>query len=266
MRRTIFLFALCMLVTSTYGKTTYIPAYRSYIHIVNVADTISAASSVLGDMELSEENGMFTISIEHEDVTKDKVKAIKRAKRTAGWAIASAVLSGVSAAFSNNSLQYLVRSTNAQIASQLAGFYSATANNEQKLKIDMWIHNTSNEELMVNDLERGLLWYILPQHSLHITMNNPDAANLRISNIENNTIRYVAAMAGSMLNKWEVGWEDDNSWIVAVYKKQVIEYEQYESLDKYRRISKTDYSETDMSIEEFRAFIKERKNEKKKNN
>lgn len=260
MRRLILYILVFMCVLSVKGKTTYIPSYRSYIHIVNAGDTVSAVSSILGDLDLSEASGMFNIRIEYEDVTKEKVKAIKRAKRVAGWATASAVLSTVSAAFSSNSLQYLVRSANAQIATQLASFYTANANSEQKLKIEMWIDNTSDGELMINDMERGLMWFVSPQHSLHITMNNPDVACLRISDIKNNKIRFVSAMAGSAVNKWELGWEDDKSWIVAVYKKQVIEYEEYESLDRYRRISKDDYSEKDMSIEEFKSFIKEKNN------
>ena len=38
-----------------------------------------------------------------------------------------------------------------------------------------------------------------------------------------------------------------------------IYYEEYENLENYRRISKTDYSEKDMTIEEYKAFIKEQK-------
>lgn len=66
------------------AKTTYIPKYQSYIHIVNGLDT-TAVSNILENLELAEEGGMFTIRIEHEEVTKEKVKAIKRAKRAAGW-------------------------------------------------------------------------------------------------------------------------------------------------------------------------------------
>lgn len=86
---------------------------------------------------MAEEGGMFTIRIEHEEVTKEKLKAIKRAKRAAGWMEFSAVMSGVSTAFSNNSLQYMVRSTNTQVAIELTDFYKANANAEQKLNIDM---------------------------------------------------------------------------------------------------------------------------------
>lgn len=230
------------------AKTTYIPKYRSYIHIVNGSDTTVATSNIM-NLRLNEDNNMFCIYIEHEDVTKEKVKAIKRAKRAAGWASFSAVMSGISTAFSQNSLQYLVRSTNTRIASQLADIYYENADAEQNLMIDMWIANTSEEEIMINEIERGLIWYVRPSQNLHLQLNNPDAANLRISDIHNNNVRYAVVTAGSMVRKRAYEWEDDECWISAVMNE-------YQLLDKYVRISKEDYSEREMSIEEFKAYKK----------
>ena len=79
---------------SAHAKTTYIPTYRSYIHIVDGSDTISI-SNRLSDIELSEKSVLFTLRLEQEDVTQEKVRAIKRAKRAAGWATFSAVMSGI---------------------------------------------------------------------------------------------------------------------------------------------------------------------------
>ena len=237
------------------AKTTYIPKYRSYIHIVNGSDT-SAVSNNMMDLRLNEDNNMFCIYLEHEDVTKEKVKAIKRAKRSAGWASFSAVMSGISTAFSQNSLQYLVRSTNTRIASQLADIYNTNANAEEKLLIDVWIANTSGEELMINDMERGLTWYVRPSQNLHLQLNNPDVANLRISDIHHNQVRYAMIAAGSVVMKRAIEWEDDYCWISAIMKN--IGYE-YQVLDKYVRISKDDYTETEMSIEEFKMYTKEAK-------
>ena len=251
----LFLFVAIMCCVTADGKTTYIPKYRSYIHIVNSTDTIVATSNIK-ELSLKDKTGMFSILVEHEDVTKEKVKAIKRAKRAAGWATVSAVMSGVSTAFSNNSLQYMVRSTNTKFASQLAEIYNENAKAEEKLKIDMWVDNTSDEELLVNDMERGLTWYVLPRQSLHILLNNPDATHLRISDLRNNAIRYVSAMAGNMIYKGLVGWEDDDCWIISVYNNY-----DYENIrfDKYKWISKSDFSEREMTKEEFRAFTKDKK-------
>ena len=251
----LFLFVAILCCVTADGKTTYIPKYRSYIHIVNSTDTIVATSNIK-ELSLKDKTGMFSILVEHEDVTKEKVKAIKRAKRAAGWATVSAVMSGVSTAFSNNSLQYMVRSTNTKFASQLAEIYNENAKAEEKLKIDMWVDNTSDEDLLVNDMERGLTWYVLPRQSLHILLNNPDATLLRISDLRNNAIRYVSAMAGNMIYKGLVGWEDDDCWIISVYNNY--DYEN-NSFDKYKWISKSDFSEREMTKEEFRAKKKKKK-------
>ena len=238
---------------SVSAKTTYLPKYRSYIHIVNGSDT-SAVSNNMMDLSLNDENNTFCIYVEHEDVTKEKVRVIKRAKRAADWASFSAVMSGVSTAFSQNSLQYLVRSTNTRIASQIADIYTENANAEQILHIALRIDNTSNEEIMINDIERGLIWYVRPSQSLHLQLNNPDVANLRISDIYHNQVRYAMIAAGSMVMKRAIEWEDSECWISAIMK-----YEDYDSqtIDRYVRISKDDYTETDMSIEEFKLFKKE---------
>ena len=51
-----------------------------------------------------------------------------------------------------------------------------------------------------------------------------------------------------------IEWEDDNCWISAIMKKS--DHYDFQSIDKYVRVSKTDFSETVMSIEEFKEFKK----------
>ena len=108
------------------AKTTYIPTYYSYLHIVTDCDTLAVTNNT-DYLELTDPSGMFVIAIDHEEVTAEKVKAIKRAKRAAGWATFSAIVSGVSTAFSDNTLQYMVRSSYTQIATNLAGIYQANS-------------------------------------------------------------------------------------------------------------------------------------------
>ena len=242
------------------AKTTYIPNYKSYIHIVNGVDT-TAVTNNLEVLELADQSGLFNIRIEHESVTKEKVIAIKRAKRSAGWMEFSAVMSGVSTAFSNNSLQYMVRSTNTQVATQLADFYKTNANAEQILSIDMWVDNISGAEIMVNDMERGLTWYIQPNQSLHFKFKNPDASSLRISDVHNNNVKHVLAMAGSEVKKRTIEWEDDDFWVICI-SHPTGSYGQKE-IDKYVLMSKTDFSKKDMTVEEYEAFKKEIKKQQK---
>lgn len=249
----------CMCIQA---KTTYIPTYRSYIHIVNGDDTASVTNN-LADLELAESSGLFNIRIEHEDVTQEKVKAIKRAKRTAGWMTFSAVMAGMSTAFSNNNLQYFVRSSNYKLTSDLAGIYSANANAEQVLDIYMWIDNKTSDEMMVNDMERGLVWYILPHESLRLKINNPEASRLRISTPKCDFVRYASVIVGSKVTKWELAYEDDDCWVVAIYST-VDGTVNSGWIEKYKCIWKADYKEEDIDFDEYKVFKKERKNAKQK--
>ena len=120
---------LLICLATTQAKTTYIPTYRSYIHIVTDGDTVSTSGNLTWT-EMKDGGGMFEIGIEHEEVTREKVKAIKRAKAAAGWAAFATVLSGVSTALSDNSLQYYVRSENTRLTAELADMYAFNANEE----------------------------------------------------------------------------------------------------------------------------------------
>lgn len=232
-----------------YSKTTYIPKYRSYLHIVMGNDTLSATTN-LDTLELVDPTGLFVLRIDQENVTKEKVKAIKRRKTAAGWATFSAVMSCVSTVFSNNSLQFWVRSTNTQIAATMADIYTANAKEEQTLGIDLWIDNTSDGELMVSDMERGLTWWILPQQSIQLRLNNPDASRLRISDPQSRMVRYALAVAGSKMTKWEIDLETDEYWYSPVYKPNV-PHDSF-SLLHYIRIDKRNYSEEIISTDDFR--------------
>lgn len=257
MRKIILLLVLLLHEMSLIGKTTYLPSYRSYIHIVEKDDTISVAN-MMPDLELSDRNSFFTIRIEHEDVTKEKVRAIKRAKRAAGWATFSAVMSGISTAFSSNSLEYLIRSSNTQLTAELASIYSANAIAEEILGVYVWIDNTTNGELMVNDMDRGLMWCILPNQSLKLKVNNPEACRLRISDAKSDFIRYASVIAGSKVTKWTIAYEDEDCWIVPVYQEGKIQT--YENIIYFKRISKVDYTEDGMPTITFRDFMKKHPN------
>lgn len=257
MKRFCCLLAACAFVFIIVGKTTYIPVYRTYMHIVNGSDTVAVSNNKM-ELTLDDASGMFRMYIEHEDVTQEKVKAIKRAKRAAGWATFSTVMSAVSTVFSQNSLQYMVRSANTKIASQLADIYNYNAKAEQKLLIGLWIDNTSKEELVINDMERGLLWYVRPSQSLHLQLNNPDIANLRISDVHHNQVFYAMIAAGSLIYKHEIDWEDDDCWIYGIWEN--LGFTEVRVVNRYVRISKEDYSEREMSVDEYNAYKKEMKN------
>lgn len=252
--RKIFAFAIAAVVSlsaSAY-KTTYIPTYRSYLHILNGGDTLAVQNN-LDTLELADPGGIFILRLDHEDVTQEKVKAIKRRKRAAGWMTFAAVMTGISTAFSNNNFQYFIRSESFHLTTDLASMYSNNAKDEQKLEIDLWVDNTSGGELMVCDMERGLTWWALPHSTIMIKLNNPEVTQLRISDPLSKTVRYASAVAGSKLTKWDIDYETDDQWFGIVYKDPDKPHEDA-NISHYMRIGKIDRIETKMKKEDYFAL------------
>ena len=256
MRRVWIMMIAMALQQCLQAKTTYIPTYRNYLNIVNGGDTLEVSNN-LDTLQLADLEGMFVLRIDQEDVTKEKVKAIKRQKRTAGWATFGAIMSGVSTAFSDNSLEYFTRSTTTQITSKLADIYSTNARAEQILAIDLWIDNMTDDELMVCDMERGLTWWVLPNQSVKLRLNNPEVAQLRISDPQSQHIRYATVLTGSKVTKWEIEQETDDYLYSPVYKPDVPH--ESSNLLHYIRIGKRDYSEVKLSKEEYWSIKKSMK-------
>lgn len=241
-------FAFVMVANS---KTTYIPTYRSYMQIVDGRDTVFTESN-LDTLLLADTGGMFVLRIDHEDMTREKVKRIKRAKLSSGLMTFAAVTGGVSTAFSDNSLEYLVRSTKTRIASTLADIYATNAKEEQRLEINLWIDNTTDGELMISDMERGFTWWVLPRQSICMKLNNPEASRLRISNPQSSNVRYVTALVGSKVTKYEIELETEEYWYSPVFMPDK-PHDSF-SLLHYIRIGKSDYNEEKISKEDFRII------------
>lgn len=80
------------------------------------------------------QDSSFSITLIHEDVDKEKVKAIKRAKAATGWMIFAAALSGAAAVFNatyyNNALTTYIDMRRTENIAVLAGFMNAVSKAE----------------------------------------------------------------------------------------------------------------------------------------
>ena len=260
MKKLLSILTMLTVAMQIQAKTTYIPTYLSYLHIVTRGDTLAVTNN-LDTLELIDPEGMFIMRIDQEDVTSEKVKAIKRKKAAAGWATFGAVMSGVSTAFSRNSLQYMVRSSSTDAATRLASIYSEGVKKEESLDIIVWIDNTTDGELMVCEMERGLTWWILPRQSIQLKLNNPDASQLRISDPQSHRVRYATVLAGNKVTKREIELETDEDWYSPVYREINAPHDS-NNLLHYIRISKRNYEEVKMSPSDFREIKKSLKKNK----
>lgn len=72
---------LILISFSVSAKTTYVPTYWSYLKIFQHEGDSISVQNILGQLESSSLDESFHITIVHEDMTHEKVKAIKRAKK-----------------------------------------------------------------------------------------------------------------------------------------------------------------------------------------
>lgn len=254
---------------ATQAKTTYIPTYRSFIQIKQNGNDSIMAQSNHEKLELMAQDGSFSITLIHEGVDKEKVKAIKRAKAAAGWMTFAAVMSGVStgfnATYNNNALTTYIDMRRTENIAVLSGFMHDVAKAEQRLTIDFFIDNLSDKELMVADLARGFTWYIQPRTSMEFSLANPGIERLRISDIYHSSVKYADIIGGNFVRKETIEWEDNDCWIVRRYEGDSSEEEgdnNSSSIKEYRYhyIDKATFDSREMTVTELKEFKKTHKN------
>ena len=198
MRKWVLLLLMAFIsVSLAHAKSTLVPRYSSYISISEQGDTIDERSSRT-TLYKDDTIGLFRVAIIHETLTKEKIKYIHRLETKLGLAMLSASLSAFSTISSDWKDRYMGR-VGTYVNGTLADIYSHNLNTAKKLGIEAWVENTSSEEIMLADQERGLVWYLLPGQVMRFTMNNPDILMLRISTINNERRHYVTISAGSIL-------------------------------------------------------------------
>lgn len=256
MKKKVLLFAIFMFSLPVIAGTTYIPTYQSFISIMNASGEV-LKSEENGSISLSVTTEDFCISVVHEEMTKEKVRAIKRKKSAAGWMAASTILSSISALSSGNSAVFEARTANARLSGLMTSMYTNNAKAAQILKVQIQFQNLSDHEMMVADIERGLVWYVRSGSTFVTELGNPDVAQLRISDVNNpnQSPLYATVCGGSTILKEDIVFENDELWIVTPADE---DYELYQrSKDKeYRVVSKDDFSQQPISYEEYREMKK----------
>ena len=245
-----FLPLLCALFLSfaASAETTYLPTYRGYIHIVDGTDTVSVESP-LTELVLSDTASSFTIHINHELVDEDKVEAIKRSKRTQLVMTVTSVVSGVPGGGIFTQLGNMIKKGSAALPGNLSEIYEQNMKSDQVLSINVWIDNNSDEELLINDTDRGLIWFLPAGQGMDLRMTNPDVIRLRISDLRHEHVRYAFITAGSSTKKYDVVYEDPDCWI-AEHRTLL------RQVTGYTRIFKADYATESLSIDQYKRYIR----------
>lgn len=239
--------------STIWAKWTLIPRYTSYINISAQSDTIDNKNTAT-TIYLNDSLGMFRAAIIHENLSQKRLKYIKRQQTMAGIYALSAVLSSTSA-FSSNYRQRFYGRINTYINSTLSNIYEENAKAAKTLEMTAWIENTSDEEIMIADQERGRIWFLLPSQYISFKLSNPDVMQLRISTITNSRVHYATIAGGSVMKETWVSYEDDEIWIFPLRDKDKDD-ENYDVIIGYCLVDKLTGEQKIISKEEYKKYKK----------
>lgn len=275
------IFFLLFLLVMTFhidviARTTYIPTYYTQINVVG-SDTLLSDSTARRELSVLAKDGRYSITILHDSVTAERVKAIKAMKAASGWATAAAVFSGVSTALnpvrtSWDAVNYMSSMHNMVSSSMLSVAARNGTNNLQKVPVSIIVENLSDREMVVNDMTRGLTWYVPAENYIELNVGNPEVNKLRIANADGPDLQkdYITVQAANFLEKHSISYEDEDTWYFPVY----VETEESSPiasrtpliLDHYEKVNKVTFDHVKYSIGEFdelKKSFKEAEKQKK---
>ena len=260
-------FLFLFLALQAQSKTTYIPSYANRLILIENGkiDTTENQQRVLSRPS---QDGAITCSLVQQVVTPELVKAIKSAKSAAGWAMVAAGFSAASAGYSIGRMNsrpvdgFMV--SNYVNAHELTGAsldYSASAMAQAEdlkmLYVDLLVKNDSEKELLITDMDKGLVWFVMPNNEMALHLSKGEEGHFRIApcGALDENVKYINAVATSTLEKYTIGLETDLFWYIPMSEKAVqnLNFPTYIK-GGYIRVDKESMRMKALSEEEFRTI------------
>lgn len=277
----LFIFAIAIHVNIS-AKTTYVPTYYTQINVEGNGVSYSD-STVRRELTMIANDGRYSITILHDSVTAERVKAIKNMKAASGWATAAAVLSGVSASLnpmrtSWDAVNYMSDMNTMASSTMLHVAAKESAISLQRVQVNIIVENLSDREMVINDMKRGLTWYVPAHNYIQLSVGNPEVNKLRIAyaDCQEQKKDYITIQAANYLEKQTISYEDEHSWFIPIYKSWLDDKEISvaragvnqsgvgDILDHYEQVDKTTFEHKSYTIEEFKNLKKAMKEDGKK--
>lgn len=223
MRRVFYILTLLLLCTlQMNAKWAYVPVYYTNI-VMEDSLSISSDTCYLNTSSLSPCDNRFTITVLHDSLTDERIKAIQRikaAKVLSNIAIVAGTISAVtSIALAPltplDAFRQSINYTNSLSVTGSAAFLSmlseSSLNSLQKLPISICIQNNSEHEITINDMSRGLFWYVRAYGRIFLSVGNPELNKFRIANADvlNPQPCYLAIDACNGVSNEEIRFEDE---------------------------------------------------------
>ena len=281
MKRLIFL-PLFLLAVTVSAKREKIPTYLSFVYWIQGTDTLYEENNTLLHESVSPD-GTVTIRVRHED-WKNTVTD-KSIARMAPWHAIISRNRGIRAIVhqgkSNTDAMMPMKKVPGKMpnALHINNLSRVSEHYEMPFSSEYMIENNGNQEIVINDLNRGLVWYVPAQSYLLLNMGKlPQACLLRIANTDplQPALKYVTIGSASLAVKFTVAYEDDDCWIYLLSEENTsedpdqldfrrLQGEQNPYLSThYIKRDKDTFHETPMVEAEVFAIIAEAKEEREK--
>ena len=233
MRTLLFAITFYMLAMPLQAKTTYIPTYDNRLILIENGE-IDSLTNKAHSLVMPSKDGLITCTLAQQVVSEELVRDIKRAKSAAGWSMVAAALSSASEGMAQSqmnqgynkgwAMQNYVNArenTNASLAASADA--KAQAEDLKTLLLDLVVRNNSQKEMLITDMDRGLVWFVLPNCEVRLPLLKDEECHFRISscNPMDENVKYINALGTSTLEKYTIGMETDISWYVPISKSAV---------------------------------------------
>lgn len=266
-RKLFFLTCVCFFVIYIQAKTTYIPTYDNRLILLENGE-VDSLTNKTHSLMMSSKDGLITCTLAQQVVSQDLVQEIKRAKNSASWAMVAAALSSVNEGMAQSQMNsgynkgwamqnyvYARENTNASLAASADA--TAQAAELRSLLLDLVVRNNSPKEMLITDMDRGLMWFVLPGCEVRLPLLKDEECHFRISSCNplDENVKYINAFGTSTLEKYTVGLETDISWYVPINNK-VLKGLRFETDQRngYVKIDKNTMAMSVVSEEEFKSI------------
>ena len=251
--------------THIQAKTTYIPTYDNRLLLIENGEMDSLTNKA-HSLVMSSKDGLITCTLAQQVVSEELVRDIKRAKNAAGWAMVAAALSSASEDMAQSQMNsgynkgwamqnYVDARENTYASLAASADARAQAEDLKTLLLDLVVRNNSQKEMLITDMDRGLVWFVLPNCEVRLPLLKDEECHFRISscNPMDENVKYINALGTSTLEKYNISLETDISWYVPISNKALkgLRFET-EQKDGYIRIVKETMAMSVVSEEEFR--------------
>lgn len=215
----IFFLPLFLCTLATFARSERIPSYKSFVYWTQANDTIYEEDNTLMQESVSPD-GLVVVRVRHED-WKNTVTQ-KSIARLAPWHAVMSRSRGIRAIIhqdkSNTDAMMPMKKIPGKMPNALSinNLSKMTDEFDMKYVCEYMIENTSEQEIVINDLNRGLVWYVPRKSYLLLNMGTlPQACLLRIASTDpaQPDIKYVTIGSASLSMKFTVAYEDENCWI-----------------------------------------------------